>query len=145
MRRIVLLVGVTLVALVALTGSAGGASSPSRAVTARIQLARRQVTTGRVVRGTLVLVNRGVATVDLTRVCTPKWDVVPGRGRKAPPTMFTQECGVDPFPVKPGRTEYPFEVATAGLRAGRYRAFLVSSDRSFPEARPAPFRIVAAS
>jgi hypothetical protein len=145
MRRIVRLAVVTLVALVALTGSAAGASSTSRGVTARIHLARQQVTAGRVVRGTLVLVNRGTATVDLNQVCTPKWDVALGRGRKAPATMFTQECGVDPFPVKPGRTEYPFEVATAGLRAGRYRAFLVSSDPSFPAARPSPLRIVAAS
>jgi hypothetical protein len=139
------LAGALMVALIALTASAAGASSGSSAVTARIDLSRRQVSAGRVVRGVLILVNPGTATVDLNQVCTPKWDVVLGRGRKAPATMFTQECGVDPFPVKPGRTEYPFQIATKGLRAGRYRAFLVSSDRSFPEARPSPHRIVAAS
>ena len=53
-------------------------------------------------------------------------------------------CSPEPFRVAPGTTERRFRVATAGMRAGTYRAFLVASQPSFPEAKPVRVRIVSA-
>jgi hypothetical protein len=141
------------VALAVVTGGGAGAANaaqqpakrPSSPVTAKIELAKKQVTAGKPVRGTLVLTNRATKKVDLKQVCTPKWEVALGNAKEAPPVAFTQVCGVASFPVKPGRNKFPFETSTAGLGAGKYHAFLVASDPTFPSAKPAPVRIVAAS
>jgi hypothetical protein len=130
-----------MVALILVTGVAAAVTT----VTARIDVAKKTVAAGKPVRGTLVLLNPTRGKVDLNRICTPKWEVVLGRGKKPPPIAFSQECGVAPFPVKPGRNTYRFAVQTKNLRAGRYHAFLVASDPSFPQAKPVAVRIVAAS
>jgi len=128
--------------LVNVVPAPAGAADSSSGVTARIVLARSRVSEGKPAKGTLMLANPGKQTVDLRTECTPQWDVALGRGREAPPVAFTQICGTKPFPVRPGVNRYPFESATKGLSPGRYRAFLVSSDPSFPSARPVALRVV---
>jgi hypothetical protein len=108
-------------------------------------LSRSQLKSGRKLRGSLVLTNHTKESVDLNHGCTPKWDVVLGRGRKAPGVAFSLVCGTASFVIGPGAHKEPFTVPTTGLRAGRYRAFLVSSDPKFPTARPVPLTIVASS
>jgi hypothetical protein len=132
-------VGLAVAAPVAARGTDGP-------VTARLQLDHAQVAQGKPVHGHLVFHNPGGSSVDLNHGCTPKWDVVLGSGRYAPAVAFSLECGTEPFPVKPGTTRMRFTANTNGpprLRAGRYHAFLVASDPSFPKARPVAVRIVA--
>jgi len=126
-------------------GELAVAASKSPAVTAMVELTKVKVTAGKLVRGKLVLTNRGSQEVDLNQICAPKWEVVLGKGRTAPPVAVSQECGVGSFPVKPGTTRLPFETSTKKLSPGKYRAFLVASDPSFPVAKPVPVTIVAPS
>jgi hypothetical protein len=111
-------------------------------VTAELVLPSTRVAPGTPLRGTLVLTNRGDHAVDLNDGCAPKWDVVLGRGRTPPGVAFSMECSPAPFRVAPGTTERKFRVDTTGRRPGRYRAFLVASQPSFPEATPVKVRIV---
>ncbi|MFI5372306.1 MAG: hypothetical protein ACHQ52_12180 [Candidatus Eisenbacteria bacterium] len=151
MRRLRGFYAATVLLVVTAGGSAGATTAVqaqalprSSAVSAKLVLAKKQVTAGKPVRGTLVLTNRSTKKVDLNSVCTPKWEVVLGSGKEAPPVAFSMECGVAPFPVKPGRNKFPFEASSEGLEAGKYHAFLVASDPSFPTAKPAPVRIATA-
>lgn len=98
---------------------------------------------GGTLHGRLVLTNSGDVPVDLNHGCAPKWQVVPGKGTKPPRVAFSLECGVEKFVVKPGTTRLPFEVLTARQQRGRYRAFLVAGDPSFPTARPVRVTVVS--
>jgi hypothetical protein len=121
-----------------------GAASGTGGVTAKLVLSSRRVPAGTPLRGTLVLTNPGDRAVDLNQGCAPQWDVVLGRGTTPPQVAFTMECSPEPFRVAPGSTERRFRVETAGTRAGTYRAFLVASQPSFPEAKPVRVRIIRA-
>jgi len=123
---------------------AAGAATGTRGVTAELVLASRRVRAGTPVRGRLVLNNPGARAVDLNQGCAPQWDVVLGRGSTPPQVAFAMVCSPEPFRVAPGTTERSFRVETAGKRAGSYRAFLVASQPSFPEAKPVNVRIVSA-
>lgn len=112
-------------------------------VTARLLLDKRQVKAGAPVKGRLVLTNPTAATIDLSGDCAPRWEVVLGRGKKAPPVAFSQLCETGSFPVAPGADPYPFRVSTTGLHPGKYHAFLVASDPAFPSAKRVPVTIVA--
>jgi hypothetical protein len=126
-------------------GGAAVAATKSPTVTAKIELAKNKVTVGKPVRGKLVLTNPGSQKVDLNTGCAPKWEIVLGTGKTAPPVAFSQECRVGPFPVNPGTNKLAFNTSTQQLRPGKYHAFLVSSDPSFPTAKPVPVTIAAAS
>jgi hypothetical protein len=123
--------------------AAAGAAAPT-AVTARLVLRSTRVPAGTPLRGTLVLTNPGDQPLDLNDGCSPKWDVVLGRGRTPPGVAFSLECSPEPFLVAPGSTERRFRVDTAGRRPGSYRVFLVASQPSFPDAKPVKVRIVRA-
>jgi hypothetical protein len=120
---------------------AGAASS----VRAELVLASSRVAAGSSVRGTLVLTNPGERAVNLNEGCRPQWVVVLGRGPKPPGVAFSLVCAPEPFRVAPGTTKLPFRVATGRRRPGRYRAFLVASQPSFPTVAPVKVRIVRAS
>jgi hypothetical protein len=125
--------------------SVGARTQNSPSVTAKLVLAKSKVTSGRTLRGNLVLTNHTKQPVNLNTGCTPRWDVVLGRGKQAPGVAFSLVCGTASFPVAPGSHKSPFTATTTGLHAGKYRAFLVSSDPTFPTARPVPLTIVASS
>jgi hypothetical protein len=166
-QRCWVVVGVIALVGLAVPSSAHAATSSPGSVTATIQVPRTRVRAGATVHGSLVLTNHSGAPVDLKTTCTPKWQVVLGSGKEPPGVAFSQECGVDPFIVKAGTTQLPFTLSTsyAGcapdaasvsrdlprcrangrpppLPRGRYHAFLVTSDPSFPQAAPAPIRLV---
>jgi hypothetical protein len=134
---------VALVLAVSGTTAATAAGAKSSPVTAKLLLDKKQVKAGVAVKGRLVLTNPTDHTIDLRDDCAPQWDVVLGTGKKAPPVAFTQICAATPFPVKPGADPYPFRVPTKGLEPGKYHAFLVASDPSFPHAKRVPVTIVA--
>jgi hypothetical protein len=113
-------------------------------VTARIALPSTRLTARSTVKGHLVLTNSGDGAVDLNHGCTPKWEVVLGRGPRPPGVAFTLDCGVDPFLVQPGTTRLPFELRVGRRKPGSYRAFLVASDPSFPAAPPVKVTVVRA-
>jgi hypothetical protein len=129
-------------AVTGLTAAAAGAAK-STPVTAKLLLDAKRVKVGTSVEGRLVLTNPTTKPIDLDRVCAPQWEVVLGTGKTAPPVAFNQICKVGPFKVAPGPNRHPFKVATKGLSPGKYHAFLVASDPSFPHAKPAPVTIVA--
>jgi hypothetical protein len=169
MRRLLATIPLAVLVVTGTTATlpAAGAEKAPKGVTATISLPSRTARAGRDVKGKLVLKNSGSTTVDLRDVCTPKWQAVLGKGRTAPPVAFTMECGVDPFPVKPGTTKLPFTLSTRyggctkdatqvtadlprcgadglppALRTGRYRVFLVANQSSFPTAAPVRLRLV---
>ncbi len=121
-----------------------GAATATSGVTAALELSSRRASAGTPLRGRLVLTNPGDRAVDLNQGCAPQWDVVLGRGTTPPQVAFAMVCSPEPFRVAPGTTTRRFRVETAGKRAGTYRAFLVASQPSFPEARPVKVRIVSA-
>ena len=90
-------------------------------MTARLELPSTRLRAGSTVHGKLVLTNSGDLPVDLNQGCTPKWEVVLGRGPRPPGVAFTLDCGVEPFVVKPGTSKLPFELAVGRKRSGRYR------------------------
>ncbi len=164
-RRVV--VGVIVLLGLAVPSAAYAVPGSPASVTATVQLPRARVRAGATVHGSLVLTNRSGAPVDLKTTCTPKWQVVLGSGKEPPGVAFSLECGVDPFIVKVGTTKLPFTLSTSypgcapdaasvsrdlprcrangrppPLPRGRYHAFLVTSDPSFPQAAPAPIRLV---
>lgn len=121
------------------------AAAATGRVTARIALPSTRLPARSTVHGHLVLTNSGDRPADLTQGCTPKWDVVLGRGARPPDVAFTLDCGVEKFVVKPGTTRLPFELRVGRRKPGRYRAFLVASDASFPRAVPVRVTVVSAS
>jgi hypothetical protein len=146
---------VVLVAAVALllaggvgVGPAGAGGSrqaiAAGAVTARISLPATRLPARSTVHGHLVLTNSGDRPVDLNQGCTPKWEVLLGRGAEPPGGVFTAECSPEPFVVKPGTTRLPFDLRVGRRRPGRARAFLVASDPSFPPAPPVRVTVVRA-
>ena len=122
--------------------AAASAAAPGR-VTARISLPSTRLPARSTVKGHLVLTNPGKRPIDLNQGCTPKWDVLLGRGARPPEIAFSLECGVEPFVVKPGATRLPFELRVGRRQPGRYRAFLVASDPSFPTAPPVRVTVVS--
>jgi hypothetical protein len=141
------LVVLAAVVLVVLTGVVPIGAIPAIAdgkVTARIALPSTRVAARSTVRGHLVLTNSGDQAVDLNQGCTPKWEVVLGRGTRPPGVAFSLECGVEKFIVKPGTTRLPFDLQVGRRRPGTYRAFLVASDPSFPGASPVRVTVVSA-
>jgi hypothetical protein len=133
----------SLVSGLALPPTAGAATGTS-GVTAELELSSRRVAAGTPLRGRLVLTNPGDHAVDLNQGCAPQWDVVLGRGTTPPQVAFATVCSPESFRVEPGTTSRRFRVETAGKRTGTYRAFLVASQPSFPEAKPVRVRIVRA-
>jgi hypothetical protein len=113
-------------------------------VTARMALPSTRVPARSTVKGHLVLTNSGDQPVDLTQGCTPKWQVVLGKGTRPPDVAFTLDCGVAEFVVKPGTTRLPFELRVGRREPGKYRAFLVANDPSFPAAPPVRITVVSA-
>ena len=113
-------------------------------VTARIALSSSRLPARSTVKGHLVLTNSGDRPVDLNQGCTPKWDVVLGKGPHPPEVAFTLDCGAAKFVVKSGTTRLPFELHVGRRRPGKYRAFLVASDPAFPTARPVKVTVVSA-
>jgi hypothetical protein len=147
-RHTLIAIAVALVLVVgAEAGTVPAAATPTTtkpsSVTAKLRLDKKRVKEGSKVKGRLVLTNPTDRTIDLSDDCAPQWDVVLGTGKKAPPIAFSQLCAVSPFPVAPGHNRYPFRVSTQGLDPGKYHAFLVASDPSFPHAKPARVVIVA--
>jgi hypothetical protein len=124
--------------------AAGASAVAAGRVTARIDLPSTRLRSASTVKGRLVLTNSGDLPVDLNQGCTPKWEVVLGKGPKPPGVAFTLECGVEPFVVPPGTTRLPFGLRVGRRRPGRYRAFLVASDPSFPHAKPVKVTVVSA-
>ena len=123
-----------------------GASTPIAAgtVTARIALPSTRLPARSTVHGHLVLTNSGDRPVDLNQGCTPKWDVVLGRGTRPPDVAFTLDCGATKFVVPPGTTRLAFELRVGRRKPGTYRAFLVASEPSVPTARPVRVTVVSA-
>jgi hypothetical protein len=147
MTRRAPLVAVTAVFTLALGGVLPIGTSPAIAagtVTARIVLPSTRLPARSTVHGHLVLTNSGDRAVDLNHGCTPKWDVVLGRGTRPPDVAFTLDCGVTKFVVPPGTRRLPFELRVGRRKPGTYRAFLVASDPSFPTARPVRVTVVSA-
>jgi hypothetical protein len=129
------------------SGTESAGASPAIAagtVTARITLASSRFPARSTVKGHLVLTNSGDRPVDLNHGCTPKWEVVLGKGTQPPDVAFTLDCGVAKFVVKPGATRRRFELQVGRRKPGKYRAFLVASDPSFPTAPPVRVTVVSA-
>jgi hypothetical protein len=128
------------------TGTAGASRAiAAGTVTARVALPSTRLTARSTVKGHLVLMNSGDQPVDLNHGCSPKWDVVLGRGPRPPGVMFTLDCGTDPFVVRPGTTRLPFELRVGRRAPGTYRAFLVANDPAFPSAPPVKVTVVSAN
>jgi hypothetical protein len=152
------------------TTATGLVRAPS-GLTDRLVLQQTHVTAGTPIKGSLVVMYRGRAPINLTRGCRPRYAVVVTNHRFPLDVAFSADCSTAPFVIKPGETRLAVTVITtydrcaqvasevtssmpACLRGrqimpplppGRYEAVLVGDGLPLPAPAPIPVSLTAAS
>jgi len=152
------------------TTATGLIRAPS-GLTDRLVLQQTHVTAGTPIKGSLVVMYRGRAPINLNRGCRPQYAVVITNHRFPPDVAFPADCSAAPFVIKPGENRLAVTVittyrmcaqvasqATSSMPAclhghqimpplppGRYEAVLVGDGLPLPAPAPIPIRLAATS
>lgn len=152
------------------TTATGLVRAPS-GLTDRLVLQQTHVAAGTPIKGSLVVMYRGRAPIDLNRGCRPQYAVVVTNHRFPPDVAFSTDCSAAPFVIKPGENRLAVTVITTyrvcaqvasqatsrtpaclhgrqimpPLPPGRYEAVLVGDGLPLPAPAPIPVSLAAAS
>jgi hypothetical protein len=152
------------------TTATGLIRAPS-GLTDRLVLQQTHVTAGTPIKGSLVVMYRGRAPINLNRGCRPQYAVVVTNHRFPPDVASSADCSTAPFVIKPGENRLAVTVITTyrmcaqvasqatsrtpaclhgrqimpPLPPGRYEAVLVGDGLPLPAPAPIPVSLAAAS
>ncbi|MBF6614730.1 MAG: hypothetical protein IVW55_16590 [Chloroflexi bacterium] len=84
----------------------------------RIALKANRIQSGRVIEGTLVVVNRGRTSINLTTRCRPDFAVALTNSKYTPEVGFAAACLLRPYIIAPGINRLPFQLDTTYLGCG---------------------------
>jgi hypothetical protein len=107
-------------------GATGLIPAP-RGLTDRLVLRQARVAAGTPIKGTLIVMYRGPAPINLTRHCSPQYAVVVTNHRFPPEAAFASRCSLLPFIMKPGENRLPVTVLTTYLSCSEVRKQATSS------------------
>ena len=93
------------------TTATGLIRAPS-GLTDRLVLQQTHVTAGTPIKGSLVVMYRGRAPINLNRGCRPQYAVVITNHRFPPDVAFPADCSAAPFVIKPGENRLAVTVIT---------------------------------
>ena len=150
------------------TTATGLVRAPS-GLTDRLVLQQTHVTAGTPIKGSLVVMYRGRAPINLNRGCRPQYAVVVTNHRFPPDVPFPADCSTAPFVIKPGENRLAVTVITTyrmcaqlasqatgsmpaclhgrqimpPLPQGRYEAVLVGDGLPLPAPAPVPVSLAA--
>ncbi len=137
-------------------------------LTDRISLTADRVTPGRVLNGTLVVVNDGTAPINLTKPCRPDFVVALTNSSYAPQVAFATMCSSAPLIIASGTNRFPIQVMTTyvgcspggpqapepactanggppPLPGGNYDAVLIGFVLPLPEPHPVAVQLTASA
>ena len=150
------------------TTATGLIRAPS-GLTDRLVLQQTHVTAGTPIKGSLVVMYRGRAPINLNRGCRPQYAVVVTNHRFPPDVASSADCSTAPFVIKPGENRLAVTVITTydrcaqlasqvtsrtpaclhgrqimpPLPPGRYEAVLVGDGLPLPAPAPIPVSLAA--
>ena len=150
------------------TTATGLVRAPS-GLTDRLVLQQTHVTAGTPIKGSLVVMYRGRAPINLNRGCRPQYAVVVTNHRFPPDVASSADCSTAPFVIKPGENRLAVTVITTygmcaqvasqvtsnmpaclhgrqimpPLPPGRYEAVLVGDGLPLPAPAPIPVSLAA--